>query len=94
MSSCLILSGFFEKETWMHPIFPALFYACERVIRKFHENDYHSGIVSNLSGRCALYSHEEASGFQVLKWNASFFCKIPSLAFRLAPLLYNSGTRR
>ncbi|AQK97650.1 hypothetical protein Zm00014a_012019 [Zea mays] len=45
MSSCLILSGFFEKETWMHPIFPALFYACERVIRKFHENDYHSGIV-------------------------------------------------
>eukprot|EP00267_Zea_mays_P027661 XP_008656769.1 respiratory burst oxidase homolog protein B isoform X1 [Zea mays] len=44
MSSCLILSGFFEKETWMHPIFPALFYACERVIRKFHENDYHSAI--------------------------------------------------
>ncbi|AQK73243.1 hypothetical protein ZEAMMB73_Zm00001d017481 [Zea mays] len=45
MSSCLILSGFFEKETWMHPIFPALFYACDRVIRKFHENDYHSSIV-------------------------------------------------
>ncbi|AQK73242.1 hypothetical protein ZEAMMB73_Zm00001d017481 [Zea mays] len=43
---CLIFAkNFCSFQTWMHPIFPALFYACDRVIRKFHENDYHSSIV-------------------------------------------------
>ncbi|ONM36608.1 respiratory burst oxidase1 [Zea mays] len=40
----------YKKTTWMYLIVPVLFYACERVIRKFRENNYHAGIV-----RAAIY---------------------------------------
>ncbi|KAG0540039.1 hypothetical protein BDA96_03G374400 [Sorghum bicolor] len=40
----------YKKTTWMYLIVPVLFYACERIIRKFRENNYHAEIV-----RAAIY---------------------------------------
>ncbi|CAD6236060.1 unnamed protein product [Miscanthus lutarioriparius] len=40
----------YKKTTWMYLIVPVLFYACERIIRKFRENNYHAAIV-----RAAIY---------------------------------------